>query len=176
MRPSAITVADQGTGTSDAAQASSEEHIDGDVAMGGDCADDDSARHPNPSGSDIRRRITTKREPREVSVEQSGTTQQHVPRKFFVKTTLQELAVAVTTQEALDGSREKTTRIANFENNALNWVSISSRGALDMTHCDFSGRPARDEMRHIIGSSETDVIIGLTGIRTGSAERRTGIT
>ena len=27
-----------------------------------------------------------------------------------------------------------------------------------MTHCDFSERPARDEMRHIIGSSEPDVI------------------
>ena len=51
-------------------------------------------------------------------------------------------------------------RIANVENNALNWVSISSGGALDMTHCDFSGRPARDEMRHIIGSSELEVTIG----------------
>ena len=29
-----------------------------------------------------------------------------------------------------------------------------------MTHCDFSARRARDEMRHIIGSSEPDVIIG----------------
>ena len=29
-----------------------------------------------------------------------------------------------------------------------------------MTHHDFSGRRARDEMRHIFGSSETDVIIG----------------
>ena len=29
-----------------------------------------------------------------------------------------------------------------------------------MTHCDFSARAARDEMRHIIGSSEPDVIIG----------------
>ena len=29
-----------------------------------------------------------------------------------------------------------------------------------MTNCDFSERPARDEMRHIIGSSEPDVIIG----------------
>ena len=26
-----------------------------------------------------------------------------------------------------------------------------------MTHCDFSVRPVRDEMRHIIGSSEPDV-------------------
>ena len=51
-------------------------------------------------------------------------------------------------------------RIVNVENNALNWVSISSGGALDMTHCNFSGRSARDEMRQIIGSSEPDVIIG----------------
>ena len=29
-----------------------------------------------------------------------------------------------------------------------------------MTHCDFSVRSARDEMRHIIGSSEPDVIVG----------------
>ena len=76
------------------------------------------------------------------------------------KTTLREQAVAVTTQEALDGSREKTMRIANVENSSLNWVSISSAGALDMTHCDFSVKSARDEMRHIIGSSEPDVIIG----------------
>ena len=50
-------------------------------------------------------------------------------------------------------------RIANVENDALNWVSISA-GALDMTHCDFSVRSARDEMRHIVGSSELDVVIG----------------
>ena len=29
-----------------------------------------------------------------------------------------------------------------------------------MTNCDFSERRARDEMRHITGSSEPDVIIG----------------
>ena len=29
-------------------------------------------------------------------------------------------------------------RIASVVNNTLNWVSISSAGALDMTHCDFS--------------------------------------
>ena len=29
-----------------------------------------------------------------------------------------------------------------------------------MTNCDFSARSARDEMRHIVGSSEPDVIIG----------------
>ena len=76
------------------------------------------------------------------------------------KTTPQGHAVALTTQEALDGSREKTMRVANIENNSLNWVSISSAGALDMTNCDFSERRARDEMRHIIGSSEPDATIG----------------
>ena len=78
VRPSAITIADR-TGTSDVAQAGSGEHND-DVAMDGDGADDDSARHPNPSGSDGRRR------------KQSGTTEQHVPRRLFGKTIRQELA------------------------------------------------------------------------------------
>ena len=45
--------------------------------------------------------------------------------------------------------------MANVENNTLKWVSISSVGALD-----FGARSARDEMRHIVGSSEPDVIIG----------------
>ena len=110
VRPSAITIADQGTGTSDVARAGSEDHNDDDVAMDGDGADDNCARHPNPSGSDSRGRITAKRKPREVRVEQSGTTEQHVPRRLFGKTTPQGPAVAVTTQEALDGSREKTMK------------------------------------------------------------------
>ena len=50
-------------------------------------------------------------------------------------------------------------RIASVENNTLNWVSITSAGALDMIHCDFSVRSARDEMRHVVGISEPDVII-----------------
>ena len=98
----------------------------------------------------------TKRQPREARDEQSTVTRQHVPRRMSGKTTPQGHA----TQEALDGSREKTMRVANIENNSLNWVSISSAGALDMTNCDFSERRARDEMTHIIGSSEPDVIIG----------------
>ena len=107
MRHSATTIADRGTGTSDAARAGSKEHIDDDVAMDGDGADANNARHLNPSGSDSRRRITAKRETREVRVEESGTAEQHVPRRLFGKTTTQGPAVAVTTQEALDGSREK---------------------------------------------------------------------
>ena len=51
-------------------------------------------------------------------------------------------------------------RIANVDNNSLNWVSISSAGAFDMTLCNFSGKSPPDEMRHIIGTSEPDVIIG----------------
>ena len=113
---------------------------------------------PNPS--DSRRRITAKRTPREVGDEQSSTTEQHIPRRISGKTTPQEHAVAVTTQKALDGYREIAMRIVNVENSTLNWVSISSAGALGMTQCNFSVRSARDEMRHIIGSSEPDVIFG----------------
>ena len=98
----------------------------------------------------------TKRQPREARDEQSTVTRQHVPRRMTGKTTPQGHATHV----ALDGSCEKTMRVANIENNSLNWVSISSAGALDMTNCDFSERRARDEMTHIIGSSEPDVIIG----------------
>ena len=82
------------------------------------------------------------------------------PRRILGKTTPREQAVAVTTQEALDGSREKTMTIAKVQNSALNWVSISSAGAFDITHCDLSVKLGRDEMRHIIGSSALDVIIG----------------
>ena len=96
--------------------------------------------------------------PREIREEQSNTTEQHVSRRILGKTAPQERAVAVTTQEGLDGPREKTMRIVSVENDAL--VSISSAGALDMMHCDFGVRSARDEMRHIFGSSEADVIIG----------------
>ena len=95
VRPSATTDTDQNTGTSDVARASSKEHIGGDVAVEGDNADENSAGHPNLSGSDGRRRITAKREPREVRVEQSSTTEQHVSRRFFGKTTPQGRAVAV---------------------------------------------------------------------------------
>ena len=51
-------------------------------------------------------------------------------------------------------------RIASVENNTLNWVSILSARALDMTHCDFSVRSTRYEMRRTLGSSEPNVIIG----------------
>ena len=57
--PCAITTADQATGTSDLARARSEEHNDDDVSMDGDGADDDSARHPNPPGSEDHDKVGT---------------------------------------------------------------------------------------------------------------------
>ena len=138
----------------------SEDHIRGDVAMRGDGADENTGGHPSSAEPKSRRRITTKREPHEARDEQSSTTEQHLPRRIFAKTAPQERAVAVTTQDALDGCCEKTTRIANVENNTLNWVSILSAGALGMTHCDFSVRLAQDEFTHIIGGSKPDVTIG----------------
>ena len=154
-QPSVTTSTDQNTGMSDVTRevrtgpaqdvtrTRREDHIGGDVAMGRDSADENSAGHPSPSGSDGRRRITTKREPREVRHDQSSSTEQHVPRMISGRTTPQERAVAVTSQEALDGYRESTMTIAKVDNKTLNWVSISS-----------------DEMRHMIGSSEPDVITG----------------
>ena len=92
------------------------------------------------------------------------------------RTARQERAVAATTHEALDGYREKAMRIANDEDDTLNWVSISSAGTLDITHCVFSVRSARDEMRHITGSSEPDAIIGSDRDQNrGVQERRTKI-
>ena len=87
-QPSVTTRSDQNTGTSDvtrevrtrptqdATRASSKDHIGGDGATEGDSADENSAGHWSPSGQDSRRRITTKREPREVRDEQSSTTEQ----------------------------------------------------------------------------------------------------
>ena len=105
------------------------------VAMEGESADERGAGHFNPSGLDSRTRITTEREPREARDEQSTAISQHVPRRMSRKTTPQGHAVAVTTQEASDGSREEAMRVANIKNNSLNWMSISSAGALDMTNC-----------------------------------------
>ena len=96
-----------------------------------------------------------KREPREVRDAQTIVTEQHVPRRISVKTKLTEQPVAFTTHEALDAYR-----VPSVENSTLNWVPISSAGALDLTHCDFSVWSARDEIRHIIEGSEPDVIIG----------------
>ena len=110
-------------------QPSSNDDPDDDVAMEGENADERSAKDSNPSGPDSRRRITTKREPRETRDEQPTVTSQHVPRRMSGKTTPHSHAVAITTQEASDGSRERTMRVAKVENNASNWVSNSSAGS-----------------------------------------------
>ena len=49
----------------DVTRSSSSDDIGGDVVMTDD-ADENRAEHPSSSGSDSRRRITTKKEPREV--------------------------------------------------------------------------------------------------------------
>ena len=63
-------------------------------------------------------------------------------------------------------------RIASVENNALNWVSVSLAGTLDVTHCDFSARSARDEMRRVVGCSAPDVIIGSDTGRIGCCRKK----
>ena len=57
-------------------------------------------------------------------------------------------------------------------NNTLNWVSISSAGALHITHCDFSVRSARDDMRHITGGSGPDHITGSDKDQNRGCKRR----
>lgn len=121
-RPSTAIRTPQDTATSDVTrgtgsdlaqgviQPSSSDDTGDDVAMEGENVDVRSAGYSNLSGADSRRRITTKREPREARDEQSTFTGQNVPRRMSGKTTPQRHAVAVTTQEASDGSREKTMR------------------------------------------------------------------
>ena len=89
-------------------QPNSSDDTGDDATMEGENADESSAGHSNPSRPDSRRRFTTKTQPREARDEQSTVTSQHVSRRMSGKTTPQGRAVAVTTQEASDGSREKT--------------------------------------------------------------------
>ena len=118
-RPSSTTSTDQNTGTSDVTRevktgltqdvtrASSSD--DDNVVMRKENADQIRAEHPSSSGSDSRRRITTKREPRAVRDAETSVTEQHVPRI----------------------SRKQPCRSTmRVENNTLNWVSTSSAGAL----------------------------------------------
>ena len=110
-RPSAAARTAQDTDTSDVTrgmepelvqgvvQSSSSDDTGDDVVMEGESVDENSAGHSNPPGSESRRRITTKREPREARDEQSIAAEQHVPRRILRKTTPQDHAVAVTTQE-----------------------------------------------------------------------------
>ena len=65
-------------------RASGEDHVGGDVVMR---EDDNNGGHPSSEGPESRRRITTKREPREVRDERPSTNEQHVPRRMLGKTT-----------------------------------------------------------------------------------------
>ena len=68
----------------DVTRVSSSDDTGDDVSMREDNADE----HPSSSGSDSRRRITTKREPREVRDAPTSVTEQHVPRRISGKTSL----------------------------------------------------------------------------------------
>ena len=155
-RPSATTSTDQGTGTSDASRASSEEHIDGDVTMGGDSADDDTVRHTQTAEGGSRRSGNHLKPELSNEAPLNGTFREGSSGRRLPK----DMQLLSPPRRHWTCPVRKTMRIAHVENNALNWVSISSAGPLVMTHCHFSARAARDEMRHIIGSSEPDVIIG----------------
>ena len=116
-RPSITTRTAQNTDTSDVRRGTGPELAQGviqpcssgdtgdDVGMEEESADERGAGHLNPSGPDSRRRITTKREPREARDEQPVANGQHVPRRMSGKTTPQGHAVAVTTEEARTGRR-----------------------------------------------------------------------
>ena len=107
-RPSTATRTAQDADTSDVTigtgpelaqgtiQPSSSDDTGGDAVMEGENADGRSATDSNPSGPDSRRRIMTKREPREARYEPSTVTRQHGPRRMSGKTTPQGHAVAVT--------------------------------------------------------------------------------
>ena len=112
--------------TQDVTRASSSDDVGDDVVMREDNADENRAENSSSSGSNGRRRITTKRESREVEDAQTSVAQQHVPRRVSWKTTLLEHPVAVTTQEAT-GHREKTMRVANVEQHIELGVNFTSR-------------------------------------------------
>ena len=98
-RPSTATRTAQDADTSDVTRGTGPELAQGviqpsstddngdDVGMEGENAGERSAGDSNPSGPDSRRRITTKREPREARDEQPTVTGQHVPRRMSRKTT-----------------------------------------------------------------------------------------
>ena len=94
----------------DAAQASDNDDLGDGVAMREDNADEDRAGLPSLSGSALRRRITTKRGPRKDKDVRTSTTTERVPRRISAETTPSEHTVAVTSQEAPNGHREKTMR------------------------------------------------------------------
>ena len=105
-RPSTTTSTDQNTATSDVTRASSKDHIGGDVGMKETVQTKTVPDAQTPSGSDSRRRITTKRESH-VKSETSNRAPLNSTFREGSWGDAQEHAVAVTTQEAMDGYCEK---------------------------------------------------------------------
>ena len=102
----------------------------GDAVMEGENADERSATDLNPSGRRTAEGGSRQRERTTGGKEMSKPTVTRPARpqgRMSGKTTPQgPCGRCVTTQEVLDGSREKTMRVATIENNSLNWVSFSS--------------------------------------------------
>ena len=158
-RPSITTSTDQNTGTSDVTRetrtgptqdvtrASSEDHIGGDDSMRGDIADENRAEQPSSSRSDSRRRITTKREPREARDEQSSTTEQHVPRRILGKTTPREQAVTVTTVLVTRERRHKMTWAMLVSRKETEFPWIAKRAA-KKKHRSAQTQQGHAQMRH----------------------------
>ena len=156
-QPSATTSTDQNTCTSDersedrtlqdVTRASSKDHNGGDVAMREDGADENSAGHPSPSGQTAEG--GSQRRENHVKSDVSN----RAPLAARSEKDLRENGATKNTQLLSPRKRHRTDTVDEDR-------ECSSAGALDMTHCDFSARSARDEMRHIFGSSEPDVIIG----------------
>ena len=117
---------------------------------------------------DVTREVSTGPAQDVTRASSSGDIGDGVVMRISEKPTPSEHAVAVTTQEALDGCWTDTVS----EKNTFNWVSISAAGTLDVTHCDFSVRSAWDEMRHFFGSSEPDVIIGTNKDQNRACRKR----
>ena len=126
-------------------QPSSSDDTGGDAVMEGENADERSATDSNPSGPDSRRRIMTKREPTARSKEDVREDDPAGLRGSCHHAR----GIGRVPRENHEG-REHREQLIEL---GIDFIS-------GMTNCDFSERWARDEMRHIIGSSEPDVIIG----------------
>ena len=89
MRPSTITRTAQDTGTSDVTRGTGPELAQGVIqpSSSGDSGESVAMEGKKASGLDSRRRITTKREPREATDEQPTVAGQRVPRRMSGKTT-----------------------------------------------------------------------------------------
>ena len=128
----------------DVTRASSSDDIGDDVVMREDNADEHRADHPSSSGSDSKRRITTKREPCKARDPQTSATEQHeqhVPRRISGKQWLPEQSVAVTTQtktKVLSQNVDASCLDGCFL--CLTWARLSLWG-LSCTYCGEERAP-----------------------------------